>query len=65
MKKVSEYHQHAAECRSLAANMPKNDQRLQLLAMADTWDRLADERQRSIPLAEMTALSAGAESPES
>ena len=44
MKKASEYRQHAAECRSLANAMDQGDQRDQLLEMAATWERLADER---------------------
>jgi hypothetical protein len=43
MKKASEYRQHAAERRSLAAAMD-GAQRDQLLEMAATWDRLAIER---------------------
>ncbi|MCB8820221.1 hypothetical protein [Microvirga rosea] len=45
MKKASEYRQHAAECRKLAETMPTGDQREQLLAMAETWDKLARERE--------------------
>ena len=44
MKKASEYRQHAAECRTLANTMDQGDQRDQLLEMAATWERLADER---------------------
>jgi hypothetical protein len=44
MKNVSEYRQHAQECRELAKQMPSGAQREQLLEMARTWDRLADER---------------------
>ena len=43
MKKASEYRQHASECRQLAQAM-QGAQRDQLLEMAATWDRLADER---------------------
>ena len=43
MKKASEYRQHAEECRTLAKQM-QGEQRDQLLEMARTWDRLADER---------------------
>ena len=43
MKKASEYRQHAEECRTLASQM-KGEQREQLLEMARTWDKLADER---------------------
>ncbi len=44
LKQASEYREHAAECRRLAALVPL-DQRNQLLQMALTWERLADERQ--------------------
>ena len=50
MKKSAEYRQHAVECRALAATMPGDEQREQLLAMAATWDRLADERERALKL---------------
>ena len=43
VKKASEYRKHAEECRHLAASM-EGEQRAQLLEMAETWDRLADER---------------------
>ena len=44
MKKASEYRQHADECRALAGRMDVGEHRDQLLEMAATWDRLADER---------------------
>jgi len=44
MTKVAEYRHHAAECRTLAGDMPIGAQRDQLLAMAEIWDRLAGER---------------------
>jgi hypothetical protein len=44
MKKASEYRQHAKECRALANAMDQGDQRDQLLDMAATWERLAEER---------------------
>lgn len=43
MKKASEYRQHAIECRNLASGV-QGAQRDQLVEMAATWDRLADER---------------------
>ena len=58
MKKVSEYRQHAAECRSLASGMPNEEQRDQLLSMAETWDQLADERERAKRLDETSAFTA-------
>jgi hypothetical protein len=45
MKKLSDYRKHAAECRALAKQMLSGDQRDQLLAMAETWERLAEERE--------------------
>jgi len=43
MRKVSEYREHAVECRQLAAAMD-GEHRRQLLDMADTWEQLAVER---------------------
>lgn len=43
MKKISEYRQHAAECRALASSMDV-EKRALLLDMAATWERLAAER---------------------
>jgi hypothetical protein len=48
MKKASEYRQHARECRAVAAGMRNEEQRQQLLSMADTWERLAEDRERLI-----------------
>jgi hypothetical protein len=44
MKKASEYRRHAQECRELAAQMPSDAGRAQLLEMADHWDKLAADR---------------------
>lgn len=44
MKKASEYRKHAEECRALARQVPEGPQRDQLLEMARTWDKLADDR---------------------
>ncbi len=44
MKKASEYHNHAQECRDLAAHMESDEQREQMLQMAEHWDRLAEDR---------------------
>ena len=52
MRKVLEYRQHAAECRSLAAAMGAHEHREQLLEMAATWERMAAERERSAQLDE-------------
>ena len=47
MKKASEYREHAQECRALAQGM-QGEQRTQLLNMAETWDRLAEDREKLI-----------------
>ncbi|MGA0607906.1 hypothetical protein ACO2Q0_18095 [Phenylobacterium sp. VNQ135] len=44
MKKASEYRAHAQECRALAAAMDSEEQRRQLLEMAEHWDQLAADR---------------------
>ena len=44
MKKASEYRQHAAECRQLAASANTEEQREMLLKMAATWEGLAHDR---------------------
>ena len=51
MKKASEYRQHADECRALAKGMPDGESRDQLLRMAETWDRLAQDSARVLPIA--------------
>jgi hypothetical protein len=45
MKKASDYHKHAQECRALAKRMENGEHRDQLLAMAQTWDQLAQQRE--------------------
>ena len=47
MKKASEYREHGRECRALAHGM-QGEQRTQLLNMAETWDRLALDRETLI-----------------
>jgi hypothetical protein len=44
MKKASEYRQHAAECRAIAAQMDSPEQRQQILEMAEHWEKLATDR---------------------
>jgi hypothetical protein len=44
VKKSSDYRKHAEECRALAKGMKHAGQREQLLAMAKTWERLAEQR---------------------
>ena len=45
MKKAAEYRHHAEECRALALKAGTEEQRVQLLKMADTWLSLAEERE--------------------
>ena len=44
MKKASEYRDHAQECRKLAAKMDSEEQRSQLLRIAEHWEMLAADR---------------------
>ena len=48
MKKASEYRQHAQECRVLARGATTSQHRDQLLTMAETWEKLARERETLI-----------------
>ena len=48
MKKTDEYIQHAKECLALAKKMEGGEQRDQLTKMAETWDVLARERERTL-----------------
>ena len=50
MKIAAEYREHAEECRKIARGMPEGDAREQLLLMAETWERLADDREASLPV---------------
>ncbi len=59
MKKTSEYRQHAVECRNLAASMFAEEHREQLLAMASTWEQMAEERERSLRADAAPRASAG------
>jgi hypothetical protein len=44
MIKVSQYEQHAAECRQMAARVGDPDQKAQLEEMAQAWEALARDR---------------------
>jgi hypothetical protein len=48
MKKTDEYIQHAKDCRRLAKQMENGEQRDQLIKMAETWEVLARERERTL-----------------
>jgi hypothetical protein len=44
MRKVSEYEEHAAECRKLAAQIKDPKHKAQLEEMASAWDMMARVR---------------------
>ena len=44
VKNTSDYRHNAEECRALAARMKTSEQREQLLKIAATWERLAENR---------------------
>jgi hypothetical protein len=48
MKKADEYLKHAKDCRRLAKQMESGEQRDQLIKMAETWEVLARERERTL-----------------
>jgi hypothetical protein len=47
MEKAYQYREHGRECRALASLMPEPENRQQLLHMAESWEQLADERERT------------------
>jgi hypothetical protein len=47
MQKSDEYLKHARECRALAKQMEQGVHRDQLMKMAETWEVLAAERERT------------------
>ena len=48
MKKTDEYAQNANDCRKLAKQMAVGEQQEQLFKMAETWEVLAAERERTL-----------------
>jgi hypothetical protein len=48
MPKTAEYLANARECRSLAKQMDHGPHRDQLIKMAETWEVLAEQRERTI-----------------
>jgi hypothetical protein len=48
MKKTDEYLKQAKDCRGLAKQMVGGAQRDQLMKMAETWEVLAAERERTL-----------------
>jgi hypothetical protein len=47
MKKTTDFLKHAKECRGLAKQMESGEQHDQLIQMAETWEVLAQERERT------------------
>lgn len=56
MQKVVEYREHAKECRELARLMVEPERRQQLLDMAESWERMAEERDRMLRAAKATGF---------
>jgi len=48
MIKVSQFRQHAEECRALARRTIDVEHREMLIRMAASWDDLADRREREL-----------------
>ncbi|HEY1981857.1 MAG TPA: hypothetical protein VGH13_17415 [Xanthobacteraceae bacterium] len=48
MRKLSEYKSHADECRKMATLMKNAEHKKQLQQMAETWDMLAQEREKQL-----------------
>jgi len=48
LRKVSEYEQHAAECRKMASRMRDSMHKKQFQDMAEAWAMLAQEREKQI-----------------
>jgi hypothetical protein len=48
MKTAQDYRRYADECRELARRAKSGEERDAILAIADSWERLAGERERKI-----------------
>ena len=48
MRKLSEYKEHAQECRKMAAHIKNAEHKKQLENMAETWEMLAAEREKQL-----------------
>ena len=48
LDRAAAYRRHARECHLLSHHAQNEDQRLQLLAMAETWESLATEREAGV-----------------
>jgi hypothetical protein len=49
LHKAAAFRRHARECHLLSHHAQNEDQRRQLLAMAETWETLAIEREAGVP----------------
>jgi len=47
LTKSKKYREHAEDCRALARNAPNEEQRRQLLELAESWGLLALEREQT------------------
>jgi hypothetical protein len=56
--KVSDYREHAVECRRLARQSALPHLRDDLLKMAEAWDQLAEQREQEIARGKVRAMSA-------
>jgi hypothetical protein len=55
LKKASEYHKHAEECRTLAGRSLDPEHKAALIKMAETWEDLAKEREALVARKERIA----------
>jgi hypothetical protein len=46
LKKTAEFHEHARQCRELAAQVNSAEHKAALIQMAETWEALARDRER-------------------
>lgn len=58
--KAQEYRELARECRGLAGTVSTDDGRAHLIAMAEVWERLADQQELGSDLSEAPARPSGA-----
>jgi hypothetical protein len=66
VQKAEEYERHARECQALARRAVSDEERVHLLAMAETWLGLASQRARitGIPSAEAMVTKFGSQADE-
>jgi hypothetical protein len=48
LKTVNEYREHAEECRRLAQSVTIAEHKVALIGMAETWESLAQEREKRL-----------------